>query len=406
MFGVLADGAMYRGEMLNGRITGNGVYESAFGEISVGYFENGVLECDIGKFTSNAGETMIGRWRGGQLNGRVMYENERGDKFKGWFKDGLKHGRGHEIVKGKGEYKGFFRYGLKNDKGELLLLKRKKKKKEFNKDIFGRNILEEEINKEQENKYLPEQVDEVSKKYLYKYQGYMISDSFENGGIIMDTLLQTPLCLAKRDITRTGPLKEYQQQTELTFNRIKRLTEKLNDMEQHIRLEMISKKRRVFIQQKHYLKSTMYFDDEYGVDQHILDARLRVREHRLKKLDEKCLVSENARIPRLQLKEEKKLPASHLQAAFRRIHPSVPEDDVAATGSKQEGGEKEQYPYQAGEVEQILPQIAISDFEEARERQALTKYDNMWKRAEMAYIAKKKQLNKTLAEAVAEDNAK
>ena len=397
---MATDGAMYRGEMLNGRITGDGVYENGFGEVSVGCFQDGVLECDIGKFTSNAGETMIGRWRGGQLSGRVLYENERGDKYKGWFKDGLKHGRGHEIVKGKGEYKGFFRYGLKNDKGELLLLKRRKKKKEYNKDIFGRNL--EEINQEKENKYLPDQADEVSKKYLFKYQGYMISDSFENGGIIMDTILQTPLCLAKRDFTRTGPLKEYQRQTEVTFRRIKRLTEKLNDMEQHIRLEMMSKKRRVFLQQKHYLKSAMYFDDQYGVDQNILDARLRVREHRLKKLDEACLVSEKARIPRLQLKEEKNLPVSHLKAAFNRIRPSVPEDDMAATG----GNMDTEFPYQAGEVEQILPQIAISDFEEARERQALTKYDNMWKRAEAAYIDKKKKLNQTLAQAVAEDSAK
>lgn len=392
-----ADGAMYRGEMLNGRITGNGVYENGFGETLVGYFKDGVLDCDIGKFTSNAGETMIGRWRGGQLNGRVKYENEHGDKYRGWYKDGLKHGRGHEIIKGKGEYKGFFRYGLKNDKGELLLLKRKKRKKEFNKDIFGRDL--EEINQEVENAYLPEQADEVSKKYLFKYQGYMISDAFENGGMIMDTILQTPFCLAKRDFTRTTPLKEYQTKSSQTFNRIKRLTDKLNDMEQHIRLEMISKKRRVFAQQRHYLKSTMYFDDHYGVDQHILDARLRVREHRLKKLDEACIKSEKARIPRLQLKDEKRLPAKHLKAAFDRIHPSRPEDDTTISAHPD-------FPYQAGEVDQILPQIAISDFEEARERQALTKYDNMWKRAEMAYIEKKKRQNKTLAQAVAEDNAK
>ena len=77
----------------------------------------------------------------------------------------------------------------------------------------------------------------------------------------------------------------------------------------------------------------------------------------------------------------------------------MPEDDVTAST-------QQEFPYHAGEVEQILPQIAISDFEEARERQALTKYDNMWQRAELAYVTKKKKLNKTLAQAVAEDNAK
>lgn len=389
--------------MLNGRITGNGVYESAFGETLVGRFQDGVLDCDIGKFTSNAGETMIGRWRGGQLSGRVKYENERGDKYAGWFKDGLKHGRGREIIRGRGEYSGFFRYGTKSDKGELLLLRRRKRKKEYRKDLFGRNQ-EEIVDPEGDNSYLPEQVDETSRKYLFKYQGYMISDSFENGGMIMDTLLQTPLCLAKRDSTRTVPLKEYHEQTTLTFNRIRRLTEKLNDMEQHIRLEMIQKKRRVFAQQRHYLKSTMYFDDQYGLNQYVLDARLQVREDRLKKLDEACVKSVNARVPRLQLKDERGLPARHLRAAFDRIHPSRPEDDIAATQGAP--ANHLQFPYEAGEVELVLPQVAISDFEEARERQALTKYDNMWKRAEVAYIAKKKQQNRTLAQAVAEDNAK
>ena len=43
---------------------------------------------------------------------------------------------------------------------------RKKRKKEFNKDIFGLDL--EEINQEVENAYLPEQADEVSKKYLFK----------------------------------------------------------------------------------------------------------------------------------------------------------------------------------------------------------------------------------------------
>lgn len=392
-----ADGAIYRGGMLNGRITGEGIYESAFGETLVGTFKDGVLDCEIGKYSSIAGETYIGRWRNGQLNGKSMFENSRGDKYKGWFKDGLKQGRGHEIIKGKGEFKGFFHFGLKNGKGELLMLKRKKRKKQFKKDIFGREV--EEINvEEEESKMLPLQADETSKKYLHKYQGYFIADEFQNGGIIMDTILQTALVVAKRDFTRTGPLKEYRRQTDRLAFKIRRITEKLNDMERHIRLEMLTKKRRVFQQQKHYLKKTMYFDDEYGVDQHILDARTRVREHRLKKIDDACLASDNARVPRLQLKKEKEISAHHLKAAFDRIIPSVAEDDKAT-------GYDENYPYQAGDVEKILPQVALSDFEEARERQALTKYDNMWARAEAAYIAKKKKQNQTLSEAVAKENA-
>jgi hypothetical protein len=271
------------------------------------------------------------------------------------------------------------------------MLKRKKKKKEFKKDFFGRDV--EEINEEKPNRYFFDHSDEVAKKYLYKYQGYFIADSFINGGQIYDTILETPFCLAKRDHTRNGPLISYKQMTDGTFARIRRLTEKLNDMESYIRGEMIQKKRRAFKQQKHYFKKTMLFDDQYGIGMPIVKARYLVREHRLKQIDELSLKSERARIPRLQLKDENKIHATHLKKAFDRIIPSHADDDKAS-------GYSEKYPYVAGEVDKTLALVAISDFEEARERQALTKYDKIWARAEAAYIKKKKKQNQTLNESL------
>lgn len=40
---LFSDGAFYRGEMVNGRISGKGMYQSAFGEVMVGNFHDGFL---------------------------------------------------------------------------------------------------------------------------------------------------------------------------------------------------------------------------------------------------------------------------------------------------------------------------------------------------------------------------
>jgi hypothetical protein len=49
---LFSDGAMYQGEMVNGTITGTGVYQSAFGETLSGEFKNGIFECEKGKVTN------------------------------------------------------------------------------------------------------------------------------------------------------------------------------------------------------------------------------------------------------------------------------------------------------------------------------------------------------------------
>ena len=41
-------------------------------------------------------------------------------------------------------------------------------------------------------------------------------------------------------------------------------------------------------------------------------------------------------------------------------------------------------------VRTILSKIVVSDFEEMKERHRFLKYDNMWQRAEAAFIDKKK----------------
>ena len=45
-------------------------------------------------------------------------------------------------------------------------------------------------------------------------------------------------------------------------------------------------------------------------------------------------------------------------------------------------------------VKVVIPKLAISDFEEASEKQRLLKYDILWEKAESAYMEKKRELAK------------
>lgn len=362
--------------MRNGIITGQGVYESAFGDIQAGEFLNGQLHCEVGKKTTHAGETFIGRWYRGELNGKGAYEDDRGNRYRGFWRDSLQHGRGYEYTRKKGDYRGYFITGQKHGKGELDFCKRKREKE---KDLSEMTEAEKKGAIRRATRKTEEQADQAAYNYQYRYQGFFFADFIANGGIVMDTVVQTPYVVARRDKTRTEKLLAYKNGLDAAYKKKNRANEKHADLERYIRLEMLTKKSRIFKQQRHYLKKTMYFEDRYGLDPQIYDARKRVRENRLRKLDDQYLKSERAFIPRLQLKSEKDIPDNHLERAFNRIEVF---DDYSSNAT-----------YNAGEVDTMLAKILVSDFEENKERQNMMKYDRMWERAEKAYVDKKKKAN-------------
>jgi hypothetical protein len=330
----------------------------------------------VGKKTTHAGETFIGRWFNGELNGKGAYEDARGNRYKGYWRDSLQHGRGYEFTRKKGDYRGYFMAGLKHGKGELDFCKRKKVKA---KDESEMSVAEKQEAIRKATRKTEDQADQASINYQHRYQGFFFADFIANGGIVMDTVIQTPYCVARRDKTRTEKLIAYKNALDAAYKKKNRANEKHNDLERYIRMEMLAKKSRIFKQQRHYLKKTMYFEDRYGLDPQIYEARKRVRQNRLRKVDEQYLKSERAFIPRLQLKDVRDIPDNHLERAFNRIEV----DDDYSSNAK----------YDAGEVDTMLAKILVSDFEESKERQNMMKYDRMWERAEKAYVDKKKKAN-------------
>eukprot|EP01036_Dinobryon_divergens_P030455 gene30455-39700_t len=97
-----------------------------------------------------------------------------------------------------------------------------------------------------------------------------------------------------------------------------------------------------------------------------LQSKMVLRNERLGGLTEDSHQFKKAMVPRLR--EINNTRAEHLTNAFNRIRPTDKEDRVRDQKVK----------------------IAMSDFEEALERQRFLKYDLIWQRAENAFIQKKK----------------
>lgn len=143
-------------------------------------------------------------------------------------------------------------------------------------------------------------------------------------------------------------------------------------MEIFIRSEMAKKKRIIFSQQKHFTKKTIYNEDTTGFISKTgeLKGRGEVRKDRLLKADFGKIIPNNARIPRLGLLVSDE-PITHLTKQLELIRPDPENGDVR-------------------QVKPLRMRVAMSDMEEAQERQRFLKYDQVWKRAEEAFVKRKK----------------
>lgn len=139
------------------------------------------------------------------------------------------------------------------------------------------------------------------------------------------------------------------------------------------RREIVRKKTRIFNQQKHFTKKSIYQNELYGpVDEQILRSKAIVREERLKRVQKmKKSFSSDAFIPRLRKKPDK-FPNDHLQGVFTHIKPEDGSQDQERVG-----------------LNIPIAKILVSDFEEIGERGRFLKYNAILERAEAAFQAKK-----------------
>jgi hypothetical protein len=359
------DGGLYRGEMRNGRITGSGEYESAFGEIMKGEFFNGLLHGD-GTVKNYSGEEFIGKWKHGALNFLGTYKNMYGDEYIGAFRNSMRHGRGFFKIKSLGEYKGFWINGTRTGKAELDFLPR----------VEQDGTIKELSDVEQRSGH----------EFKHRYQGYFMCDHILNGGIMMDTLMQVPYAVSMRSKKSQKALMKFEYKWNDSLRKINRRNTKMSALEIHMRNDIEGKKMKIYRQQKHYTKKAMYEEDMEGMDHHELIQRRNARKSALDRLDEKTLKSSKALIPRLQIIEP--TPTVYLSKALQAIernreNPINPDDSEQLDKA-------------------LLQNLTISNFEEAVERQRFLKYDRIWGRAEKAFAEKRK---KAAAEAAEQQNS-
>jgi len=209
-------------------------------------------------------------------------------------------------------------------------------------------------------------------EFDYMYQGYMMANSVSNCGSLINTLMQVPSLFSRFDQKLTYGVSKLLKKEIVRQKLLDDKLEKLIDLEGHIRDEIQRKKIRIYNQQKHFTKKTMYSNDQGGKTssstalENQLVSKLFLRKERLKNIDVENHPYTKAIIPRLRIPKVE--PNDILLKAFERIRPD--ENDLS--------------PDQM--VNERLLQVLLSDFEEIQERQRFLKYDRIWQRAEDAYL--------------------
>ncbi len=222
---LFSDGALYKGQVINGQIHGKGQYESAFGEIMVGNFTNGLLDGDNCYFRNNCGEKFAGQFRTGEMHGLGKYLNERKDFYDGFWDSHMRSGRGVARYKNRGNYIGYFCNDMRHGKGELYFTKRPKQKKKVIVSDYDKKKQAEEEKKKLEKEsamnkkahLMPKQkekseeeekqtTEERMYEFINVYQGYFFADAVGGGGIQTNIDKHTSFCISRRDKRKLVPI--------------------------------------------------------------------------------------------------------------------------------------------------------------------------------------------------------
>jgi hypothetical protein len=96
------------------------------------------------------------------------------------------------------------------------------------------------------------------------FQGYIMGNSIANGGSIMNTTVLVPSIISRLNRRNNVAIEKVIQKEEKVNKATNRVVEKYADMEQHVRMEICKRKLRIYNQQKHYTKKSMYEEEIYG----------------------------------------------------------------------------------------------------------------------------------------------
>ena len=103
---VLPDGGRYRGELVDGRLQGQGRIDYSNGSYYAGNFRDGLFD-GPGEWRGAGGEHYKGNFRQGLFDGMGELVYHDGTRYRGSFRQGRMHGEGHLQQEGM-SYRGEF----------------------------------------------------------------------------------------------------------------------------------------------------------------------------------------------------------------------------------------------------------------------------------------------------------
>lgn len=125
------NGNQYSGELISGKINGEGTLKFKDGAVYTGHFKDG-QQNGKGNFKNAKGNEFNGEFRNGKLHGVVEVKYTNGDKFDGLFREGKKHGLGIYKYANGDIYKCEFTEGILDYKKQIIEQPNAEKESLFN----------------------------------------------------------------------------------------------------------------------------------------------------------------------------------------------------------------------------------------------------------------------------------
>jgi hypothetical protein len=113
-----ADGVEYEGVWEDDQKHGKGTYTLPSGGVYVGEWRNGKM-CGAGRMKYADGDEYEGKWEGGRMHGKGTYRWPDGDVYVGEWRNGERHGAGKMIFASGSEYEGDWRNDEGHGKGTI-----------------------------------------------------------------------------------------------------------------------------------------------------------------------------------------------------------------------------------------------------------------------------------------------
>jgi hypothetical protein len=255
---TFADGSFYEGEMLDGRLTGQGSYINAMGERYDGMFKNGYFHGQ-GKLITAVGEVMDGEFYENMLHGYGSYKNSRDDSYIGGFDRGERHGKGMEHFANNNRFIGFYQDGLRLWHGETY---------------YG-NVTESIGHR-----------GEVMLSFDCKHEGPWRAGFMRSGGVVTYTATKNAWPSMNKEHPRYPFLSKLKENEEKANKRQLRQKKKMYDVDRLMRVEIERKKTKVFQQQRHLAKKNMYYAEENpdALDEGVLLGATAYRKSRIENM--------------------------------------------------------------------------------------------------------------------------